>query len=628
MILCGIVTGCASKPNVVTNAPPGPEGPADWTLLVYMAADCDLEKAALRDVREMAATGSGANHNVVVQIDRAPAGKRKSGYTDKPLLNLPRFTTTKRLLVHEGSLEELADVGETNTGDPAALAEFVAWGIETFPSEKVALVLWDHGGAVAGFGWDDTNGGKGLLVPEITKAVSDGLAAAGRSKLDVFGFDACLMGHLEIAFDLRLLSDFYVASEEVVPSHGWNYKSIVDAMQQNAAPVDFATGIVTGFEQQCRKKKTVNGCTLAVVDTAKLDAIVQAMGDLGDSLEEKTETAPTWTTVAQALATTERYGAKPGSKQKHGSLDAWHFSSLAPAGADDAAAVRAAIEGAVISNFHGAGKPNAHGLTIFIPKPAQAQKPGFTGLAFTKQPGWVPFLNAYNSFGQKDTVAPTVSAISVERRGDASFNVAATVSGEDIAEVVGYVGITQPDDTIRVVSYEVLAPGAVSFQWDGTLPRMTDGVSSSGVTLYPEGTFVDENGVTVRVMMTEARLLYDGATPAEADSDPNVEDDVVVYFEVPESGPTVLRGMYLYSESGKVGEIEPEPGDRLEPAVLGYDAKDEETWKPTGTALSLDDLSKLTLERVKAPAGPYELGIFAEDYSGNEGEDSEDITVP
>jgi hypothetical protein len=53
----------------VTAAIP-PSSPADWTFMVFLAADNNLESAGIKDFLEMAAVGSSAEVNIVVQFDR------------------------------------------------------------------------------------------------------------------------------------------------------------------------------------------------------------------------------------------------------------------------------------------------------------------------------------------------------------------------------------------------------------------------------------------------------------------------------------------------------------------------------------------------------------------------------
>ena len=84
----------------------------------------------------------------------------------------------------------------TETSD----AEFLAWGIETAPSEHYALVLWDHGSAWPQFGADFSHANDGLTLAELTTAIDRG-ASAGKllGPLDLVGFDACLMATWEVA---------------------------------------------------------------------------------------------------------------------------------------------------------------------------------------------------------------------------------------------------------------------------------------------------------------------------------------------------------------------------------------------------------------------------------------------
>jgi hypothetical protein len=44
---------------------------ADWTVMVYMAADNNLEPAALMDLNEMEGVGSSSNVNIVAEVDRS-----------------------------------------------------------------------------------------------------------------------------------------------------------------------------------------------------------------------------------------------------------------------------------------------------------------------------------------------------------------------------------------------------------------------------------------------------------------------------------------------------------------------------------------------------------------------------
>ena len=99
-----LALGCGAQ---VAAAQPAP---AAWTVMVYLAADNDLEAPQMQDLREMLKVGSTAQVNVVVLADRHPQGDGK--YTNSSVANLPDWTSAKLLYVEPGRMRELADKGE------------------------------------------------------------------------------------------------------------------------------------------------------------------------------------------------------------------------------------------------------------------------------------------------------------------------------------------------------------------------------------------------------------------------------------------------------------------------------------------------------------------------------------
>jgi len=87
-----------------------PGAGADWTIMVYLAGDNNLDGAGVADLREMKKVGSSASVNVIAQFDRA--GSRG---------------TTKRFYLRKGTelpKDAVQDLGETDTGDPRVLCDF------------------------------------------------------------------------------------------------------------------------------------------------------------------------------------------------------------------------------------------------------------------------------------------------------------------------------------------------------------------------------------------------------------------------------------------------------------------------------------------------------------------------
>jgi hypothetical protein len=247
---------------------------ADWTVLVYMSADNDLERPGMKNLEEMARAGSTAKMNVVVQIDRADRDhllqrnilarlQADGGAQVQENLRIlldqlddrsdGDWTGARRYHIQAGRRDAVTDLGEVDMGDPKELAAFLRWGIETYPARKYFLVLWGHGSGIAPFeklvdqvmtnfgqyagiihgtrtvALDNTSDDQ-LEIEEVVQVLRGdevrGLLAQGRDsdRLDLLGFDACLMGQLEVMHALAPATRVFVGSESLVPVAGWAYE--------------------------------------------------------------------------------------------------------------------------------------------------------------------------------------------------------------------------------------------------------------------------------------------------------------------------------------------------------------------------------------------------------------------
>ncbi len=202
---------------------------AEWTILIYMAADNDLESFALADLNEMEYVGSSDAVNVVVQIDRAAQYDTSAGnWTDTR-----RFLITQDRQITNLASEPVQIIGETNTGDPTTLANFLTWGIITYPARHYALVIWDHGGSWQGVAWDVASDNDDLQLSELRAALEQATTQTGLDQLDLIGFDACLMGAFEVYQSIAPYAKYGVASAELVPGDGWDYLGLLQALNAN-----------------------------------------------------------------------------------------------------------------------------------------------------------------------------------------------------------------------------------------------------------------------------------------------------------------------------------------------------------------------------------------------------------
>ena len=121
-----------------------------WTVMVYMAGDngkiFDTEHGKLRLMAEMTSAG---------YRDLAEMGS--VGTTDNVALVCLFDTQEKSYLIEvrqgqgfDGSV--VSPIREVNTGDPAVLRDFIVRSVTTYPADRYALVIWNHG-----TGWLDTD---------------------------------------------------------------------------------------------------------------------------------------------------------------------------------------------------------------------------------------------------------------------------------------------------------------------------------------------------------------------------------------------------------------------------------------------------------------------------------------
>ncbi len=392
---------------------PPPPGLTGWTVLVYTAADNNLEQFALLNLQQMAAVGSSGGLNIVAEVDRAPLGKYTNAST--PLLNLPAWSTAKRLLVKQGSFQEIADLGEINTADPANLADFIQWGVKTYPAAHYMLVLWDHGGGWRGFGVDETVPGSttqdmmGLL--RIQTGVQNGLSLAGLAKFDIVGFDACLMASFEVAEILRPYANYLVASEEVEPGHGWDYT----ASLSGAATLDalsLAKKIADAYNAIANTAAWNDGAsiTLSVLDLSKLGPIETGIATIATDYGTVTTVTPIMNAIAEGRAATVAFGGSPENVTAFNLLDAGDlFLHLSAMGAD-ATAMQTAVRGAVVYKVNGSAFASATGMSIYFPPTAAF----YSNTVYDPLPGtanWRTFLSAYYS-AAASAVTPTFASAS------------------------------------------------------------------------------------------------------------------------------------------------------------------------------------------------------------------------
>lgn len=191
----------------------------DWTVMVFINADNNLDYFGEKDQNEMAEVGSNDWLNIITLLDRQ----------NKP---------AKMNFVKKGTIETIKDMGEVDMGDYKVLVQFVKDTVAAYPAKKYALIIWNHGSGwkdpsasgemqslFRGLSYDDQSGNH-MTTAELGKAAKEIKGILGKN-LDIWGMDACLMQMVEVAYALKDNCGYVVASEETEPGDGYPYTDIL-----------------------------------------------------------------------------------------------------------------------------------------------------------------------------------------------------------------------------------------------------------------------------------------------------------------------------------------------------------------------------------------------------------------
>lgn len=401
-------------------SPINPQG-AEWTYIVYMDGDNNLEEAAIYDFLEMERVGSTENVKIVMQFDRS------SGYYSGE----GDWSGARRFLLQRGDgnsivSQPVQDLGETDMSSPETLYDFASWAIDNYPAQKYALVLWNHGGGWTGL-LHDEGADKGMFLPEMKQALDRIKGKLGR-KLDVLVFDMCLMAQYDVALDVEPDASYMVGSEETVPGYSFDYSQVLGTLSSNPqmSPRELAVMEVDKFREFYSGKD--DATTMSALDLSQVPALQSAYTDFATGLTTHVNSGK-WKDVAEMHMYAENYpvGMSAEDARAFSFGDLYDFASNAEAySVGDAApllqkavALQSAINQTVIANYNHAKHPRSHGISYYF-QPSKS----LYGRVLTSQyertdaynqPQWKSFLSAYYSSAPESVEQPRIGSFMVSR---------------------------------------------------------------------------------------------------------------------------------------------------------------------------------------------------------------------
>lgn len=244
--------------------------PLKWTIMVYMADDYPPELPWQGNINEMAAADQAPGTNVIALVD--PLGSGNS----------------QLVKVEHGGQIPYDDSGavippshEVDMGSPDTLSSFIRFSVTAFPADRYVLILWGHGATPAWWGMcPDSTPLDILTLPEVGAALSNATAFIGRP-LDLVGIDACAEGSMEMLYELRGCTGYFLASEKNIPFQGLPYTAILNDLASNPdmSTDRFGSDIVRDYIDWSRYNSTYSA-TLALFNMSRLDGVLDGLESL------------------------------------------------------------------------------------------------------------------------------------------------------------------------------------------------------------------------------------------------------------------------------------------------------------------------------------------------------------
>jgi hypothetical protein len=362
----------------------------EWAFFVFLNADNNLEDYGYEDLAEMEVAGSTPYVHIAALFDTASRDNGDARY----------------IYVRPGAFDTLQNLGEVNMSNWEVMAQFGVWAVQNYPARHYAFIMWDHGAGwknappkpvFKGFSSDD-NPGSGGGPDEISVSNGDyaqalaAITAAIGDKIDIVGFDACLMGMWEVAEASAPYARYLVASEETEPGPGWAYDGFLPALIQDPLNTDaraLGRAIVDAYYNE-----DPGDSTLSLIDLDSMANLASAMTAFADALRAHTDLYASINSVRNA---TQAFYYSDNRDLFDFATRIKSMSGVTPDIVTAADALLLQLGTTIAYSRAQADYPGAHGMAIYFPARSSGMDSAYTasGAVWSQHATWDEFLQSF-----------------------------------------------------------------------------------------------------------------------------------------------------------------------------------------------------------------------------------------
>lgn len=297
----------------------------EWTIMVYMAGDNNLAvdmAYAMEQIKEVAGEGENSPNLFVYYDGNSPS--IPTLYCDFSVPGEPRYV---RSFMVPDKLCDVPNKENENAADRRAILNFVDWCVNKVEvagpngeitygrrAKRYAMIFSGHslGFQDKGLFRDETSG-RSMKMKDLyftledivstkdellTKAKNNNVAkdmieretkVLLGQKLDLLGFDSCVMGMLEVGYQFNYVAKTMIASEGSVPNAGWTYAKILGNLARKTGAGEDAKAVAERFVRdfiESQDAYTVGGVSvdMAAWDLSQMTDLATSFDGLADIL--------------------------------------------------------------------------------------------------------------------------------------------------------------------------------------------------------------------------------------------------------------------------------------------------------------------------------------------------------
>jgi hypothetical protein len=233
----------------------------EWTIMVYMAGDNNLSEDMITSINDLDAGVSSAITMTTSSMGQMPTVADKISFFVEFDCSHPTAPTRRYLFGGDGVKPANTTSGDmppqpiktfiddTSNSNAVAIGNFVKDGIRNYPANRYALIISGHSDAFQGRTLLlDENPSGATTLREISCELKKAL---GATKLEILGFDSCVMNTLEVIYEFRELTNYWLGSQGSIPNYTWDYRGIGLSLVQKSDKFD-AKEIIKVFVEKNR----------------------------------------------------------------------------------------------------------------------------------------------------------------------------------------------------------------------------------------------------------------------------------------------------------------------------------------------------------------------------------------